>query len=101
MTTHEVEAQASRATVGPLRQRLLTLLAQGDAHAYELGQKLVAKGHTRSVTRGSVYHALRAMESDRLVSSEWDFPSSGPARRVYTITERGLAYVRPPQLPPT
>lgn len=93
MTTHQVETPVSRATPGPLRQRLLTLLARGDAHAYKLGHKLVAEGHARSVGRGSVYHALRRMESDGLVSSEWDFPSSGPARRVYTITERGLAHL--------
>lgn len=101
MTTHEVKASGTRATSSSLRQRLLALLAEGDAHAYELGRKLVAEGHARSVRRGGVYHALRRMESDELVSSEWDFPSSGPARRVYTITERGLGYVRPRRLPPT
>lgn len=94
MTGHQVEAPVARATPGPLRQHLLRLLAQGDAHAYELGQKLVAEGRTRSVRRGGVYHALRRMESDGLVSSEWDFPDTGPARRVYTLTERGLAHVR-------
>lgn len=101
MTTHEVKASRTRATSGPLRQRLLALLAEGDAHAYELGRKLVAEGHARSVRRGGVYHALRRMEADGLVSSEWDFPGSGPARRVYTLTERGLGYVRPHRLPPT
>lgn len=99
MMTDQVEAPVARAMPGSLRQRLLFLLAQGDAHAYQLGQELVAEGHARSVRRGGVYHALRRMESDGLVNSAWDFPSSGPARRVYTITEGGLAHLRRHRLP--
>lgn len=92
MTAHPMQAPASRATPAPLRQRLLTLLAHEDAHAYELSRKLVAEGHPRSVRRGNAYHVLRRMESEGLVASYWEFPTSGPARRVYTITERGLEH---------
>jgi DNA-binding PadR family transcriptional regulator len=42
-----------------------------------------------------VYRALRDMEDQELVESEWDTETTaGPARRVYSITEAGLAHLK-------
>jgi DNA-binding PadR family transcriptional regulator len=74
---------------GSVRWHVLTLLAQGYEHGYEIWRELVAQGFTQSRNPTAVYRALRAMNQEGLVSSEWEFRSVGPARRVYRLTQRG------------
>jgi len=42
---------------------------------------------------GSLYRTLRQMEKDGMLSSNWDTSEGGPARRVYSITDAGQAYL--------
>jgi PadR family transcriptional regulator PadR len=42
---------------------------------------------------GSLYRLLRRFEEGGLVSSRWESGESGPARRVYEITDEGLEYL--------
>ncbi len=41
-----------------------------------------------------VYRILKQMENNKLVTSEWDTSESGPARRVYSLTDEGRACLR-------
>ena len=34
------------------------------------------------------------MEADSIIVSNWDIQESGPARRIYRITEDGLEYLK-------
>jgi len=43
---------------------------------------------------GNVYRALRALEEEGLVVSEWQAGLPGPAKRTYTLTEEGLGVLR-------
>lgn len=81
----------NRAPAGhrPLRWGVLELLADGPLHGYELWWRLSARGDTRSRTPGGVHRALRALEDDGLVTSDWEIGDYGPARRVYTIARKG------------
>ena len=38
---------------------------------------------------GNVYRALRSLEDEGLVVSEWSADLPGPAKRTYTLTEEG------------
>lgn len=38
-----------------------------------------------------VYRSLATLEKEGLVKFEWDTSGSGPARKMYSITEKGLA----------
>ena len=38
---------------------------------------------------GNLYRALRRLEEEGLVRSEWDADAPGPARRVYELTDAG------------
>jgi PadR family transcriptional regulator PadR len=42
---------------------------------------------------GTLYRTLRALEEDGLVRSAWETGDFGPARRVYELTEPGVAYL--------
>ena len=73
---------------------LLVLLHRGHAHGYTLVDGLAAFGFDPDQLDSSiVYRALREMEDDHLLRSEWDEDSQGPARRVYHISEAGEAFL--------
>ncbi|HIQ06451.1 MAG TPA: PadR family transcriptional regulator [Anaerolineae bacterium] len=81
---------------GPHRARrfleptLLLLLAQGDAHGYDLVARLQALDVDQPPPDSSmIYRSLRQMEADGLVVSAWDTTGSGPPRRVYCLTPDG------------
>lgn len=73
---------------------LLLLLHCGEAHGYELLDGLKPFGFDQNpVDPSTVYRILRVLEERQLVTSRWDTGSSGPARRLYTITEEGDRYL--------
>ncbi|MEA2717182.1 MAG: PadR family transcriptional regulator, regulatory protein PadR [Actinomycetota bacterium] len=74
-----------------LRSLLLELLAEQDGHGYELADRLSRLGVETGLT--SLYRTLRLMDRAGEVRSAWAV-SSGPARRVYTATDAGLARLR-------
>ena len=42
---------------------------------------------------GNFYRMLRSLEEDGLVCSTWETQNSGPARRVYELTEQGKEFL--------
>lgn len=76
-----------------VRPCLLLLLAEAPDHGYELVERLRTFGFAMSEPP-SVYKALRSMEEERLVTSEWKLASHGPARRVYSLTPAGHDLLR-------
>ena len=76
-----------------LTAQLLALLNGWSAYGYDLVQRLEEAGFG-DFNKGSIYRALRQMEQVGLVYSVWDTSSDGPARRMYTVTQAGLAFLR-------
>lgn len=72
-----------------LRPCLLLLLREADAHGYELAERLGVFGFDHS-DPGALYRALRRLEDEGLVGSEWEPSASGPPKRVYALTEAGV-----------
>ena len=72
----------------------LVLLRQWSSYGYELMERTVELGF-ETINPGTVYRTLRKMEKDGLCESEWETTSSsgGPARRMYSITDAGGAYL--------
>jgi PadR family transcriptional regulator PadR len=70
---------------------LLSLLAGGPTHGYELLERLPRLVGEERVDVGNVYRALRGLEEEGLVSSEWRADLPGPAKRTYTLTDDGRA----------
>jgi PadR family transcriptional regulator, regulatory protein PadR len=69
---------------------LLLLLLERPMHGYELIERLpeVAGAETR-VDVGNLYRVLRALEDERIVTSEWSADLPGPAKRTYELTDDG------------
>ena len=76
--------------MGFLRPALLTLLRRDNDHGYNLLQSLEELGiNTEGMDPSVVYRALRDMEEEGLVQSQWGEESLGPRRRVYSLTGDG------------
>lgn len=72
---------------------VLLMLREWNSYGYELLEKLTKFG-LGAMNPGTFYRTLRQMEKDGVVSSSWDTSEGGPARRVYSITEAGEAYLK-------
>ena len=71
---------------------LLLMLRQWSSYGYQLMEKMSTFG-LAAMNPGTFYRTLRQMEKDGMVSSNWDTSEGGPARRVYSITDVGEAYL--------
>lgn len=77
-----------------IQPRVLLKIAQKPMHGYELLECLGGLPHPGTPDTGSLYRLLRGMEDEGLLVSGWDAGESGPARRMYTITDQGLENLR-------
>jgi PadR family transcriptional regulator, regulatory protein PadR len=69
---------------------LFLLKCKGRSYGYELSSKLAEHAITDAEIEGAaLYRTLRQLEKNGFVRSEWDSAHSGPARRVYMLTELG------------
>jgi PadR family transcriptional regulator, regulatory protein PadR len=69
---------------------LLLLKQKGRSYGYDLSSDLQDHALTDAeIERASLYRTLRQLEANGNVKSEWETDRSGPARRVYTLTEKG------------
>lgn len=89
-TTREADA-AARPANWPVPV-LLICLRQWNSYGYELMERASAFGFG-SLNAPTTYRTLRRMESDGVIESSWSDSGDGPARRVYSITDAGLAYL--------
>src|SRR5215210_2969454 len=72
---------------------ILLTLRECTSYGYKLMEQAAAFGFV-AMNPGTLYRTLRHMERDGLCKSEWDTTSGGgPARRVYSITDAGEAYL--------
>ncbi|MGE5701445.1 MAG: poly-beta-hydroxybutyrate-responsive repressor [Clostridia bacterium] len=72
---------------------ILLLLSRMPAHGYELMQQLTSLGFF-TLDQGNFYRMMRQLEKDNYVNSEWDTASSGPAKRLYSLTDIGEQYLQ-------
>lgn len=69
---------------------LFLLKRKGHSYGYELSGELAEYALTDAeVEAASLYRTLRQLEKNGFVRSEWDSGHSGPARRLYILTELG------------
>ena len=71
---------------------ILLALREWNSYGYELMERAAAFGF-EAMNPGTLYRTLRQMEKEGLCRSEWETSKGGPARRMYTITDAGEAYL--------
>ena len=69
---------------------LLFFLSQKNSYGYELMAKLDDFGFPKAKPDPAmVYRTLRYLEKESCVVSQWDTKGAGPAKRNYSLTEKG------------
>ena len=71
---------------------MLMALRKWNSYGYELMEKTTAFWQ-EAINPGTVYRTLRQMEKNGDVESVWYTNASGPARRMYSITDAGEAHL--------
>ncbi|MBO3768168.1 MAG: PadR family transcriptional regulator [Candidatus Brockarchaeota archaeon] len=72
---------------------VLKILSKNPMHGYQIEEEL-SKLINREVPEGFIYGLLKRLESKGLVTFQWETPQSGPARKVYKLTEEGEIYLK-------
>jgi len=71
---------------------ILAVLSDSPRHGYAIAREIERRcADALKVGEGALYPALRALEREGLVESAWETQPSGPARRIYTLTDAGSA----------
>jgi DNA-binding PadR family transcriptional regulator len=68
---------------------ILKTLKEKNASGSEIHEK-ITKEYEVEMPKPMIYMILRRMERMGLVTSKWETGETGPAKRIYTITEEGL-----------
>jgi poly-beta-hydroxybutyrate-responsive repressor len=73
-----------------MQPSILISLKQKPSYGYELIKKIAQFGFIEGkAPPGMIYRHLRELEENGLVSSEWQTDETGPAKRIYHLTEEG------------
>lgn len=73
---------------------ILAVLADAPRHGYAIAREIEKRSaDALRMGEGALYPALRALERDGLVESEWETQMTGPARRVYRLTNKGRTHL--------
>jgi PadR family transcriptional regulator, regulatory protein PadR len=91
-TTDEREPWPSWPPRDILAPFVLLAVSLQRAHGYVIEDYLRALG-LFGITMSTLYRTLRQMEKDGFVESTWEPGPTGPARRVYTITDAGHTWL--------
>ena len=73
---------------------LVSLARRSSAHGYQIAQDAEELAITHAgLDRAAIYRTLRRFEANGMAESSWETEGGGPARRVYRLTEAGLAHL--------
>ena len=69
---------------------LLLILSEEPSHGYELTEKYTEFGFTGAGSDpGAVYRTLKLLEADGFIKARWKTDEPGPAKKIYSITDKG------------
>ncbi len=75
-----------------IQPNILILLSKQNLHGYSIIQELENKDlfNGEKADNTGVYRTLSTLEEKELIKYEWVLESSGPAKKVYHITDAGI-----------
>ena len=74
---------------GALELCVLSQLVRGDKYGYELTERISVE---MSIAGGTLYPILRKLKDDDYVTTDLVESESGPARKYYRLTDKGIKY---------
>ncbi len=89
MNAENAKAQMRK---GILEYCILTIIAEGDAYASDILNKL--KEARLIVVEGTLYPLLTRQKNAGLLSYRWEESTQGPPRKYYSLTEPGREFLK-------
>ena len=89
MNAENAKAQMRK---GILEYCILTIIAEGDAYASDILNKL--KEARLIVVEGTLYPLLTRQKNAGLLSYRWEESTQGPPRKYYSLTESGREFLK-------
>lgn len=68
---------------------VLVILAEEPTYGLDIYNKLQEQVHGNTIDPAAIYRSLRDLEKSELVKYYWDTSNSGPAKKIYSITDKG------------
>ena len=69
---------------------ILAVLAEAPRHGYGIAREIERRSSDAlKLGEGTLYPALRTLEHEGFIKGEWEIQVSGPARKIYHLTESG------------
>ena len=89
MNAENAKAQMRK---GILEYCILTIIAEGDAYASDILNKL--KEARLIVVEGTLYPLLTRQKNAGLLSYRWEESTQGPPRKYYSLTDSGKDFLK-------
>jgi DNA-binding PadR family transcriptional regulator len=75
---------------GNIQTIIRAVLEAGALHGYGIAKEIELRSEeSLAFGEGTIYPALKALARDGLIEGAWETPMSGPARKLYSLTDAG------------
>lgn len=88
----KIENSKAQMKKGVLEYCILSIISRKDCYASEIIQEL--KESKMIVVEGTLYPLLTRQKNAGLLSYRWEESKQGPPRKYYSLTEKGIAYLK-------
>jgi len=88
----KIENTQSQMRKGILEYCILSILKNGEAYPSDIIEKL--KKAKMIVVEGTLYPLLTRIKNAGLLEYRWEESSVGPPRKYYSLTEKGLKFLK-------
>ena len=85
-----IDNTASQMRKGVLEFCILSVIKLGEAYPSDIIYKM--KAANLNIFEGTLYPLLTRLKNAELLSYRWEESTSGPPRKYFSLTEKGLAF---------
>jgi PadR family transcriptional regulator, regulatory protein PadR len=87
-----IDNTASQMRKGVLEFCILSVIKLGEAYPSDIIDKM--KAANLNILEGTLYPLLTRLKNAELLSYRWEESTSGPPRKYFSLTEKGLAFYK-------
>ncbi len=85
-----IENTASQMRKGVLEFCILSVIKKGEAYPSDIIDKM--KNANLNIFEGTLYPLLTRLKNAELLTYRWEESTSGPPRKYFSLTEKGLSF---------
>lgn len=86
----DLQNTQSQMRKGVLEFCILSIIRQGEVYPSDIVEKM--KGANLNILEGTLYPLLTRLKNAELLTYRWVESSSGPPRKYFSMTEKGLTF---------